>query len=331
MKNLKTIICVLLCGAVSLSLVGCGTGSKASVLSLQSQTETYAYSAASASAVLNAFTEVAEDVETETTETTENILSEEEKENKKFEERVELVNNYMPVVESLLSGEGVKIEEGESDNENYTKMLTVALNDILNNNLSFVMYYNEVVAETALLPLNTAEEVETENERPEKPEKEDDEKKVNIEGILVIGETQYDIKGITESDDEETEMKFTAAIDENNKIVVENEIENGEVEFEYSVYSEGRLVERTSFESETKRNGEEVELLVLKDNKKTHYKFYTETLKDGTAIIHGEIKDDEVNLKFSLTIDENGEYTYNFNNKPFKHERRMHKHHEFRK
>ena len=81
-----------------------------------------------------------------------------------------------------------------------------------------------------------------------------------LSGILVIGEHEYRIEGKREVVGNEMELEFIAFLDENDRVVFEQETETGESEYEYSIYSGGKLIDSFSLEVETGGNEVSVEI-----------------------------------------------------------------------
>ena len=102
------------------------------------------------------------------------------------------LDNYMALVESILSDGGFNAVAEESDRAEYAVKTVVSYRGMDGSTLSYVMYYNET-----LRP-------DYDDDRDDRDENEQD---FSIEGVMVIDGTDYAIRGVrsTESEPGETE------------------------------------------------------------------------------------------------------------------------------
>lgn len=156
---------------------------------------------------------------------------------------IDSVNSYINMFDGLISGDSFKAEltsPTEAEDGEYAsyekKMITrVAGQD-------YIMYFNEVEKET---------ETEVEDDGVEEVEISS-----TVVGVLVNGESVFEISGKYETEKEgaeiETEMEFTTRSKTNPKdyVKVEQSAENDEIEYEYSIYENGNLVSKTKVEWE---------------------------------------------------------------------------------
>lgn len=125
---------------------------------------------------------------------------------------------------------------------------------------TFKMYYNEVATETDVEIDDGEEEIEV---------------STTLEGIMVAGDMQFDVKGVheveTEGDEVETEIEFTTFSRENPRdfVKVSQSAEDGEVEYEYEIYKDGKKIQ-------------ELEVEVERKNKRTEFEF---SFKDKSGVV----------------------------------------------
>ncbi len=211
---------------------------------------------------------------------------------------------YLSLVESLLSDGGFGMISQTSDRPEYSEKMIVSCKDISGNEVSYIMYYNQLLTES--------EEDEDEVEET-----------YSIEGVMLIDGAEYAIRGERENEtgdgETETQTEFRVTISESRYMLVEQsyESENGgeaEQEFSYKIYDNGRLTERSSFEYELDEDGEtEVKMTAYKDGKTDVFYFEKDTV-DGREIIRlrvGAGRDAERYVIVAIT-DENGNVYYEY-------------------
>lgn len=235
--------------------------------------------------------------------------------NDELKTSLERFNEYFVALDSFLGEELITTTTVKNTNEKYPyeTMMTVKGKDVNGTDVAYVMYYSETVVKSEI----DEDEQETE---------------YSLEGIMVIDGVDYYLEGErteeSEKDEQENELKIKAYLDKNNRetyIQMEQEQSQEdnerELEYVYSVYQEGKLVEKTSVEFETERKGanEEVEyeLEFLQGNAKGKYKLERE-IKNGTTQIKVKYDIDGKQGEFKIreTVN-NGEkdYEYIFDNK----------------
>lgn len=155
---------------------------------------------------------------------------------------IEALNGYVNMFDGLLSGNSLNAEldkPSESIDGEYAsyakKMVAFVAGE------KYVMYFNEVDSKTEIEIDDGEEEVEISS---------------RLVGVLVNGQSVFDVSGKYETEREgtetETEMEFTTRSVNNpdNYVKVEQSVENDEIEYEYSIYENGRLVSKTKVEWE---------------------------------------------------------------------------------
>ena len=146
------------------------------------------------------------------------------------------LDRYMALVESLLSDGGFDFSSQTSDREEYAEKTVISYKDMSGDAHDYVMYFNQT--------LTKSETDESDGETEEN---------YSIKGVMVIDGADYEIRGERKNESEEgeseTETEFVVILGENRYIRVEQsvETEDGESEQEYcySVYENGKLVERS--------------------------------------------------------------------------------------
>ena len=187
------------------------------------------------------------------------------------------LDNYMALVESILSDGGFKAVAEESDRAEYAVKTVISYRGMDGSTLSYVMYYNET-----LRP-------DYDDDRDDRDENEQD---FSIEGVMVIDGTDYAIRGVrsTESEPGETEdeTEFVVTLSATSRMVVEygseTEGSESEREYNYSLYENNRLVERSTFEYESERGETEIEMTYRKDGVTTVF-FFDKELVRGEEVI----------------------------------------------
>ena len=140
---------------------------------------------------------------------------------------------------SLLSFSPSEIVTLESDKEEYETCYQISLNHFDESKETYTMYLNEETRE----------------------EQDDDELETitTLRGLAIKDGIEYSIRGTRseeiEGRESETELELTIAQDAQNFVTIEQSLENGENEYEYSLTKNGRLVKEEEYEFETLRNG----------------------------------------------------------------------------
>ncbi len=219
-----------------------------------------------------------------------------------FNHVVDYVHSYLPTVEGFLGNSTIIApQEQTSDKTEYAKMLVVNYKDTLNNEHNYKLYYNESVP--------------SENNRPSKAD-DDFEVATKLSGEVLYNNTTYALEGVKEVEKDEIEIKFTITLENNKKVVIEQETENNEQEFSYTIYNGNTEVYNTSFgvevengmvefESEYEKDGKELELEIKQAEKNNNNKFYIEY----------EDNNQKTRITVEKTIENNSvKYVYSNNN-----------------
>ena len=210
-----------------------------------------------------------------------------------FNDIVNSVHSYLPTFENFLGNDKLIIpSESNSDNSSYSKMLTVNYNDNFGNNHNYKIYYNEYIP--------------SQNNRPF-DDNDDDEIETVLNGEVIYNNTTYTMSGKKEVEQGEFEISFEINIDVNKKIIIEQEHENNEQEFQYSLYNQNKLIYSNAFEfkfengmiefeTEYESQNQNLELEIKQTEKNNHNLFNIEYEKNNKKIKIKVEKIEENNL-----------------------------------
>ncbi len=223
------------------------------------------------------------------------------------EEKDEFIRN-LNIAQATLGNGAIKQEVKPSDREEYSTFYTITATDITGETKTYSFYYNEVND-----PANVSENEENVDED------EEDEQEIHIVGIVVLDGVEYTLTGDKEIEgsgkDQEVEIKFNIKMDESKYVIIEQEMEEGEQEFSYSLYENGKLVSKSEVEYEQEEDGEiELTFSTRTKTSKMEYSYEFVTTEEGKFV---EIKfkaTAQANKKALIKILENelGEVTYEF-------------------
>ena len=209
---------------------------------------------------------------------------------------VNQIKDYLPSVEAALTNQSLMTssEVVASDRNEYATKVIITYTDIAFINQTMTMYYNETAIPDDDFDDDWDDQFEEE---------------YVINGLIIIDDVEYQMFGKKELDQDEYEVSFTYQIDENNYIKVEQEIENDESEFNYTVIQNRRKVYEYSLEVED--NSVELE---VKDRNLGVEKMEFEFLKrDNRTYIIAEVRQNGVSseIVFEKVVDELNNITYN--------------------
>lgn len=218
------------------------------------------------------------------------------------------LDDYMSLVDGLLSGGAFGVVTQPSDRPEYSDKDVVTYTSGTGAVQSYEMYYN--------LTGNYGDD-----------DDDDDEEEYGIDGIMIVDGAEYPVRGerSVERDGGETESEteFRVTLGERYYMSVEHssetEDENGESsvqqEYSYSIYRDGRLVERSTVEYETENergdSETEVKMTAYADGVSSVFCFTKETVR-GEEIIRlraGEGRDVR-NYIVRVIVNEDGSTDY---------------------
>lgn len=243
-------------------------------------------------------------------------LAAEEKANDELD--MDKINSYLQMMENLLVDDGpIIVENGKSDKEGYESKLVFTVTDLSGKKTTYVIYYNQILegeekAEvTPDKPIEPEQPAEGENsEQPvedektdkkemktmSKDEKDDDddddeeeddqEIEYSLEGIAIIDGIEYKIIGEKELEHNEYELNIKICLDDKNYVLLEEEVEDDEHEYSYTVIKNGKKALDFEFELENNKNNEiEIEFTTIENGVKEVYEFEKEEKAGKTIIV----------------------------------------------
>ena len=216
------------------------------------------------------------------------------------EQTIATLNEYMMLVESLLSDGNFEVTSGANDNEAYAQYelkMTVAYYDINGEKLQYETYYNQEL---------TGSHTDYDDDDWDEQEVTDI---YSIEGVMIIDGAPYAMEGRFVSETEGRESESTHTVTQES----ENEDDESENEYVYSLYSGGRLAERTTFEYESERRETEIAMSVYNAQTGTRSAFEFEKESErGKEIIKIKVAGDGSAQEYIVRVetDENGNSHY---------------------
>lgn len=242
---------------ISFVFVGCG-GKNESKIDINAK-EVYAMSAISSASYLSQI-DGAKKIETNKFLNTFSLLANEEplsRPSNISNEDVKNIASYIKMFEGLLLegniGEQVSAptEEDGDFYLNYKIKMTINLPMANGTTEKFVLFYNEIPdgQENSIEPHDDELEISS-----------------TINGVMVFGENQYEISGKrefeVEGNESESSIEFTTKSKTNpsNYVVVEQEVENNEIEYEYAIYENSIKINETEVEFEIENGVSKLEL-----------------------------------------------------------------------
>ncbi len=220
-----------------------------------------------------------------------------------FNEIVNSVHSYLPTFESFLGNDKLVIPtETTSDNASYSKMLSVNYNDTFGNNHIYKIYYNEYIP--------------SQNNRPFDDD-DDDEIETVLNGEVVYNDTTYTMSGKKEVEQGEFEIYFEINISANEKIIIEQEQENNEQEFTYSLYNENKLIYSNSFEFKMENGMIEFETEYETQNQQLELEI-KQIEKNNPNLFNIEYENNNQKIRIKVEkIEENNTVKYVYSNNNF--------------
>lgn len=211
------------------------------------------------------------------------------------------LDGYMALVESLLSDGGFTVEETASDRAGYETKMVVSYRDLHGNTLQYELHYNRIEYAGNGGGYGDYEDHDDygdhdrdrDRDRDRDDRREDEtEEEYGLEGVMVIDGTDYAVRGEreteTEGNESESETTFRVELGEGKYILVEQSHESEgvetEQEYSYSVFENGRLSERSTFEYESERGETEIKMTYRKGSENSVFYFERETVRGEEVI-----------------------------------------------
>ncbi len=173
------------------------------------------------------------------------------------ENQKEQIINSIAISQNLTGEDLVKTSVTQSDRDGYEFRYTVKARNYAGEEETYVFYYTQT-------DVSSPEDVR------------ENEKEYRLNGLVIFDEVEYTMTGEQEVEDGETEYTFKILIDNDNYVVIEQESERNETEFEYTAYKGGRKVFSTAVEYEVDRKGNvemEYELFDRQNGVSRKYKY----------------------------------------------------------
>ncbi len=197
---------------------------------------------------------------------------------------IDQIEPYLEMFESLLAqNNGLAVTTTVSDNELYETMSVFTVYDLLSNQIVYTMYYNTVLLDPEV-PVTEPTDEEQEDEASTEYE---------INGILLIGTSEYQITGRKELEDGEEKLSFKSAIDENNYVFSQYKVEDDEKKFSIKIVENGIVVTESKIKVETEDGETSIKLEYIQGANHSEYTFKYE-VEDGVNVLK---------IKYQTTID----------------------------
>lgn len=275
MKKLFIALATAVALTGTISLTACAKNSSLGTdkfENLKTAQSVYGFSAASAGMIISDMNESAPQVTPETTPDQGTTGGQTTTDQGATTTSAEL-DGYMTLVDSLLSDGGFNTSSEQSDRAEYSEKLVVTYRNMENEQNYYTLYYNQVLTES-----------ETERDEVEET--------FDITGIMLVDGAEYPIRGerevSTERGESEAETQFKVTLSDASYMLVEQsqESEDGESsqEFSYSIYENGRLKERSTFEYEEERGETELKMTCLRDGQSDVICFERATVRGREVI-----------------------------------------------
>lgn len=226
---------------------------------------------------------------------------------------VQSIAGYMGMFQDMLASDttdyytnGV-VDSSDPYSEQYNFKMTLTVPSLDGISQTFSMYYNEVYT-------STEEEID-DNEL---------ELEINttLRGIIVSGGATYNVIGQREYEEEgrETEIsiEFRAYINDSDYILIEHEMEDREVEYQYTISQNGqRSVTEVEFENERNEKKLELEFVSNSQTSQSKVKYEITQASNNENLFNVRVKSaiDGVATgeTFTITVTESG-YVFNYSN-----------------
>lgn len=246
------------------------------------------------------------------------------------------VKQYLGMFEGYLLNNGIipevtKPSEADGDYSSYQVKLTINLPNAGGTTDKYVMYYNEIdntdanVANASEINDRDRDDNDDDDNDIDDDDKDETEIKSGIKGVMIYADNVYPLIGKKEVEIEdgesESELSLRVYMSESARdtyIDIKQEIENDEMEYVYSVYDNGTLINKTKveFENDIEDNEQEIKLAFYDNNSgqisKTWYKIEKSESKNAVFNVKYNANDGNV---YKLNIKVDGDtYTFVYRN-----------------
>lgn len=178
------------------------------------------------------------------------------------------IKPYIELAEKFLGNDnGLSVETGLSDMEDYELMMTFRTKDMLGETQNYTIHYNMTITD-----------------------EDDDETEFSLEGIMIVNDQTYQLTGEREVEEDEDKIEFIAKLDDLNYVESEYKVEETETKFDIKVVKNGEVVLETTIEIE-----------IEEDETKIKFEFYDEG-NEGTYEFKYEFEGDQLVLKIEYDV-----------------------------
>ena len=204
--------------------------------------------------------------------------------------QTEIIDRYMPLVINLLSTSNIESNIAEGD-INYKFVMNIHYTNLNGEVVIFKMLFNKLLL-------------------GEENEEDEVEQNYAIDGILLKGNEKYHVEGLhkieTEEGESESEMCFkaflnsekTSYIEVQQNFEIENEGNENEIEqeFIYSLYNNGKVVEKNTIKYESEDNELSLRMHIITERGTNILLFNYERIKNKNVLhVVGNIGDESIN------------------------------------
>lgn len=215
----------------------------------------------------------------------------------------EVIDRYLEMMNELLdTNGGFSSKTLVSDKVEYQNLVEITTKNLQGELTTYSLYYNET---------SVKQEIDDDDDEVEITK--------TIEGIAIVGGTEYKLVGKieeeSERDETENESYFKIIEDERNYVIVKEEVEQefNEYEYKYEVITNGVKTNSVSFELE-KENGKLKIKMKESSNTKTSYEFKIEEVDNvkyiKIKVLEGKTqKNIRVRVVYDITT---STYTYEY-------------------
>lgn len=209
---------------------------------------------------------------------------------------IEQIQPYLSMFETLLSSNnGLTVTTDVSDNPLYETMNTFTVYDMLGNPVTYVMYFNQTAlpsdsnsdsssTDPATTDPTTTDPTSTDptstdptSTDPQTTDSASNEQSYQIDGILIIGDVQYQFTGKKVIENGEEKVTFKSYTDDNNYVLSQYKTEDNEKKFSIKVVENGVTVNESKIKVEVENSELSIKLQYTQGSNTSNYSFKYET------------------------------------------------------
>ena len=200
------------------------------------------------------------------------------------------MNTYLYAASAFINKDNIEVSLAHNNDKkyNYEYKMVIVMNDI-DFKKEYILYYDED---------------KSKNE-------------VEIDGVILIDNESFKVKGEREDDEDEVELELTVHTGDNSYIAISNETELNENEYEYTFYKDGVIIKGVAMEICNENNERRAEIEIIENNLKRslEFSYFTDHIK-------AQYQDDDLELEVNIKI-YSDYYLYEFSD--YKHEIKLNK------